>query len=209
MDSNFSPISDDEFWRDTERASTPTPFDDSEAPRSSTPNANSKLLNNSNPNDKSWNEFQEQESEELNLSNCPDPTLTEEQFEVDESPFSDPPLRDEQSWLENSGGEQFESEKFEQSLQHVGAGDISDEDAGVIEMDIDADDFDEVPRASAFRNSLMYSDFKPRTPKTNLFKFLRLLALHLKKNTLSSQRIFWAQNLDDNRNRVHQAKRSG
>ena len=85
MDSNFSQTSEDEFWRDTVRASTPIPFDEIEAPRSSTPNPNSQFLNNSNPNDTNWNEFLEQDIEELNLSNCPEPTLTDEQFEVDKS----------------------------------------------------------------------------------------------------------------------------
>ena len=78
MASNFSQSSDEEFEIDSVRASTPTPFDETEAPRSSTPNANSQLLNNSNPNNSYWNEFQEEDSDELNLSNCPDPTLTEE-----------------------------------------------------------------------------------------------------------------------------------
>ena len=127
MESNFSPSSDEEFDSDNVRASTP--FDETEEPRSSTPNANSQFLNNSNPNETYWNEFQEQDSDsELNLENCPDPTLTEEQLDVDEAPCPDPTLTDEQFWVENSDGEQFEPEQFEQSFQQVGAGDIIDDD---------------------------------------------------------------------------------
>ena len=86
MASKFSQSSDEEFESDTVRASTPTTFDETEAPRSSTPNSASQYFNNSNPNDTYWNKFQEEDSDELNLSNCPDPTLTEEQLDVDETP---------------------------------------------------------------------------------------------------------------------------
>ncbi|KAF0240039.1 MAG: hypothetical protein FD167_4260, partial [bacterium] len=47
-----------------------------------------------------------------------------------------------------------------------------------------ADDFIEIPRDSAFGNTLMYSDFRPRTSKSNLLSYLQSLGQHLKNKIL-------------------------
>ncbi|KAF0240124.1 MAG: hypothetical protein FD167_4236, partial [bacterium] len=47
-----------------------------------------------------------------------------------------------------------------------------------------ADDFIEIPRGSAFGNTLMYSDFRPHTSKSNLLSYLQSLGQHLKNKIL-------------------------
>ena len=52
------------------------------------------------------------------------------------------------------------------------------------EMESD-NDFNEIPIGSAFRNTLLYSDFRPRTGTSNLLVYLQLLAHHLKNKVVN------------------------
>ena len=61
------------------------------------------------------------------------------------------------------------------TLDQIGAGSNGNND----------DEFDEVPHATAFHNTLIYSDFRPRTPKSDLLQFLQLLSKHLKNKVLA------------------------
>ena len=47
------------------------------------------------------------------------------------------------------------------------------------------DEFNEVPLSSAFRNTLIYSNFLPLTPKPNLITFLQQLSYHLRNKVVN------------------------
>ena len=75
------------------------------------------------------------------------------------------------------------------------------------EMEDENDQFFEVQRGSAFHNTLLYSDFRPRSNQNDLMRFMTLLSHQLKFKILNLLNRFGGfKDMVINRSRIHQAE---